>query len=399
MTETRPHFRARHDLLSRNSLLALKAVILGVALQNSASAQECISCEGWGAGGDIQCGCVNSPYGAYPVCCSPWSECGPNNDCVTPDYPPPDSPDAGAPPLPPCDTGSIGDPVNVAGAASVESIEDIRIRGSREDFVFGRYFTSSDAHWDYDGALVGRSMYWNIPAQKVPSPFGSSPTDEYSARWWHNFYSFIRTDLLQVEGYLSVRDTSGYLTRFGPYNCGVPPCTYPLLYSSSMEASTLDNTDAGFVLERPNGERLFFEAPYLDTSVDIVTRYFLSSIQDEAGIVKVSLTYAPSVPDGGSPSDGGCANGVPYITQITTIDGVVLDVTYRPVANVQGTQDCVLGGIYQQGADAGVLVAYTYASDGGAEYGRSLLAKPHTQATLRTMGTSPTNSFEVRAGW
>jgi len=275
-------------------------------------------------------------------------------------------------------------------------VEDIRIRGSREDFVFKRYFTSTDAQWDYYLALQGLAHYPSIPAVKVPSPFGSSPTDAYSAKWWHNLYSFIRTDLLQVEGYLAVWDTSGYITLFSGESCAVTPCTFPLENSSSMEPSSLYLADGGYVMERGNGELLYFQAPYTDTT--IVNRYFLTSIQDESGVVKVSLTYAPSTPDGGSPSDGGCASGVPYITNITTLDGVSLNLSYRLVANVEGSQDCVIGGITLQGSDAGPLVTYTYAVDGGKEYG-GLVAQAAYLGHNETYGYLPNEFVRNASGF
>ena len=322
--------------------------------------------------------------------------CDQNNMCQLEDAPP-TPPDAGNPPLPPPACYAIGDPVNVAGGASVELIEDIRIRGSREDFVFNRLYTSTDGHWDYDASLLGLRQYWNIPSTKVPSPFGSSPTDEYSIKWWHNFYSFLRTDFLRTEGYISVREPAGYLARFSSCGAGC----FVASDGSKMESDILGLTDAGYVLQRPNGEMLFYEAPYTDTN-QLVNRYFLSRIQDEAGVVKVGLTYAGSSPDGGS-LDGGCAAGVPYIVSIETLDGVNLSVSYRSVSNVEGSTDCVVAAINLQGsADGGAgstnLVTYTYASDGGTEYG-GLIAAAAFSGRTETYGYLPTEFVRSASGF
>lgn len=283
--------------------------------------------------------------------------------------------------LPACGVGgplAAHDPVNANSGASFKQVTEVRISDSVGGFQLTRSHVSAPETW------TDRGMLGTTGESFIPSPYGSFPWVQKSVEWWHSLYSFVfPTGWIEGEHAWYVRQADGVLLKFTA--CGPTyPCWASRPADSRESGSRLRFTGTTFELYVRGGARFVYGAKWLPVSGQVQPRYFLSQILDDSGRGQTLSVSYQLPPDAGSGAacpggvlpDGGVQH-VPYISSVTTGDGVVLNFQHRglPSQVSEVARECVLSSVtVVDRNDAGTttevpLVVYTYAGnlDGGPE--------------------------------
>ncbi|NTX06554.1 RHS repeat-associated core domain-containing protein [Myxococcus sp. CA040A] len=224
---------------------------------------------------------------------------------------------------------------------------DVGLHGELGGFNFVRHYVSTDKFWTY------LSMLGFSGDDFVPKPFGSSPSRQHSARWWHSLYSFVNVkgNVPGVSTWV-VRDTDGEVLEFFACGGGGTACFAKPRQVARYSNASLYWSGSHFVLIKPGQGRFVYAATWAAPTKPN-RRYFLSRIEEDrlAGTprVRLSLAYAPlTVADGSTtltcPGQSTHGNGAPYLSTVTTEEGAKLRLYYRAVkgAFFAPSKECVL---------------------------------------------------------
>ena len=238
----------------------------------------------------------------------------------------------------------------------------------------------------------------------LPKPFGSNPSNSSAFNWTHNFYSFVAPQSWMPSAMSwRVRATSGDLLEFqacpdggSPWTnaCSAPPNPYAATTTSQL---VWNGTAANsFTLISKEGTRYVYGAEW--TGADGGTpHYFLTKVQDRAytnsGGPRVTATVNYAAPTGLS-CPGVGAGGVPFISNIQTIDGAQINFHYKvlPAYHGAAATECVLDyvGVWDRGSSTEYpYIRYTYATDAGVE-SEGLIAQATWDAGRYDTFTYPT---------
>lgn len=296
---------------------------------------------------------------------------------------------AGGPPAGggPCDSKccqppnqTVGDPVDVVNGATFEQYVDFTLHGSSVEVPFRRSFTSYSEVWG-DRYVANKTSVSTL--ENVPKPFGSSYPDAHSLNWWHNFYSLVSIDPTNSTQNWMVHDRSGANEIFD--GCTGTPCWATNVSHNDFGAfsSTMGQrnrlyhaaTDeyrlydgAGWILIYGSSGKF---VPQPDSVGVVTTRYFLTEMDRDDGRKMATIAYSlPVIMIGGvnvcPAGASGTASGVPYISTITTADGLTLTFHYTalpPVDRLVSEYECVISSITL--ADSTTVASYTYQTDQG----------------------------------
>jgi RHS repeat-associated protein len=223
---------------------------------------------------------------------------------------------------------------------------DVGLRGSLGGFNFVRKYVSTDRTWAYH-SLVGNG--WQ---PFLPKPFGSSPSNVNSLRWWHGLYSFV-----QPKGWIpgvstwAVRDTDGAVLEYEACSSGAMACFAKPRSTTLWSTARLYWSGSSFVLFKEGEGRLLYQSEWRSppSPSGVIRRFFLSRVEEEGDTasgfprVRLSLEYAVP-PISGCPGLSTLGNGVPYLARVTTEDGAKLRVSYRLIRSAHAAlgQECVL---------------------------------------------------------
>jgi RHS repeat-associated protein len=239
---------------------------------------------------------------------------------------------------------SFGDPIAAKDDNSVEHLEDLRVPTSLGPLTFERYFTKSPYAYAW---------------QQVPGaakPFGTSPLNESTMHWTHNWHSMVRR-LAPDEGQkYALLDTTGMISQF--HACSPMPC-YASAVGGSATEDMLYVESNRITLLRPSTGRFIYESALGADS------YYLTRWEDpqyaaagESPRVRAALTYA---------TPPGCpvyaASGVPYLSGVQAADGTRL--VFSWTANTCSLRSVAVG----KGAAVQVAVQFSlsqYSGDGGS---------------------------------
>jgi len=236
--------------------------------------------------------------------------------------------------------------VALSSLSTLHQEADIGIQGSLGGFNFVRKYVSTDNTWAYQ-SLVGNS------AQPfLPKPFGSSPSNVNSLRWWHALYSFV-----QPKGWIpgvstwAVRDTDGAVLEYEACSAGSTACFAKPRTTSLWSTSRLYWSGTAFTFFKEGEGRFIYQAEWTSppSGSGIVRRFFLSRVVEEGDTasggsrVRMALQYA-APPMAGCPGLSTQGNGVPYLATVTAEDGAQLRLSYRLVRSAHAApgQECVL---------------------------------------------------------
>ncbi len=337
---------------------------------------DCAPLPGRGTGGSQQLStccpsgqsvCVNfhpqTPFPVYDCFDAGYSKCA--WACGVLDVLPIDAGD-------PCDGGSpipydppggacteFGDPIAMQNGASRFTVSDVRIPGSLGGIDFSRTFD--------DSAMRNAGGAWldDAPLAATPMPFGRSSYNSQVPDWWHNFLAVV----VDHEHVWSVRDQGGFLHRFSP--CATAPCFGRSIDTNAGTPTSLERTTTGFILWRGDGERLVFDAAYVQPGSPGTKKHFLTSILNMNGATKLALTY--QAPAGLTCFQGatGTSSGVPYLHEVASPEARIRFTYSALTPSNSGQAQCVIRAIELVNlVDAGVhstLATYTYQDDGTAE--------------------------------
>lgn len=237
--------------------------------------------------------------------------------------------------------------VSVGDLTTRYTAADVGLHGELGGFNFVRHYVSTDTFWTY------LSMLGFSGDDFVPKPFGSSPSRQHSARWWHSLYSFVNVkgNVPGVSTWV-VRDTDGEVLEFFACGGGGTACFAKPRQVARYSNASLYWSGSHFVLIKPGQGRFVYAATWAATGKPN-RRYFLSRIEEDrlAGTprVRLSLAYAPlTVMDGSTsltcPGQSTHGNGAPYLSTVTTEEGAKLRLYYRAVkgAFFAPSKECVL---------------------------------------------------------
>lgn len=216
-----------------------------------------------------------------------------------------------------CSAQTAGDPVSVVYGNTVLRRADVKIAGSVAELRLLRSYTSRDGTWAHLNSVAN-----------VPVPFGHSPTNRNSLRWWHNFFSFV--DVSSV----SVWNTNGRWLQFGSSATCSPKSLTPCWLSrvsgflSIRERLRVDGPNVGFTLMADDNTKYVYHAPLTPPGFTSPTRFFLTSMVAGSGATTAAVAYTSPVGSNGQPlagcplqaPDGGTV-AVPYARSVTTEDG------------------------------------------------------------------------------
>ena len=238
-----------------------------------------------------------------------------------------------------CPSPRIGDPVNITSGVSDLHEADLALQTGAGPLDFARMYVSQDDIWRFRNALAD-----------TPAPFGHSPSDSMSARWWHNYFAYVYVGA----GYRwDVRDQGGKLIMFEPCY-GTPPCSATLPVTSKSARERLEKTAGGFVLYRDDGSKLVFEDTWTKADAGSPTHYFLTRVVSPTGVTAAGLAYSDA---GVCPADP-TSKGAPYLRQIDGA-GASLSFSYSRLQLPDAGYECVLSQVSVVGA-SGLAASYTY---------------------------------------
>lgn len=259
--------------------------------------------------------------------------------------------------------GHAGDPVSISDGRSVLNLQDVTIPSTVWPITFTRTYHSVDREWLQAGSLGSSTT------QHVAVPFGTDRDTNagrtWSINWWHNWYAFAWPE---SSTRWQVRLPGGQLVTF-------TPCTVASGQTTCIASTTSDSTEAraqllwnsaaggSFTYFAPSGQRMVFSAQL--PRAGVATRYFLSSIQDRAGQRTVAtVTYqVPPTADCNVAPGINPANGVPFISAVTSAEGMNLYFSYVnraptiPAPRANGEQQCVLRSLRVGRSTPGTLAA------------------------------------------
>ncbi len=173
--------------------------------------------------------------------------------------------------------------------------------------------------------------------------------------------------------------------------------------SREARAKLLARTDGSLVYMAVNGEQLEYSAPVSTRLRGLSnTRTFLTAIRDRLGTrTLASVTYGtPTGCTSGAPgtSDGGIGPaGVPYVSQVTGLNGTALYFSY---SNVVAGGPCVLSSVaVGRGAARVTAITYGYETRGYPFEAYELISATQNGSTERYFtdtGSSPGYYKELR---
>jgi len=278
--------------------------------------------------------------------------------------------EAGCVKAPPCPCNEFGDPVNAFNGGSSVRVRDVKVNGALGGLAFNRIYDSTFAAWSDDS-----------PLHNIPKPFGGSASESDLPEWTHDALGVVTQS---GEGTLwSVRKPGGLLRRYRA--CAGTPCWASPAKGNPSVPDRLQRTSTGFVLWERSGDRLVFDAPYVQpgvygTLIDggalgsaADTRYFISSIVNSSGVTARTFSY--QLPTGLScfqaGADAGTGAGVPYLYELASPESALRFDYVSLTPDAGGPSQCVIRNVYAVNlVDAGILATlatYGYASDGVAE--------------------------------
>jgi hypothetical protein len=321
------------------------------------------------------------------------------------------------------------DPINIKTGKSFVRDADLVIRTAMGEVNLYHAYVSDDASWTLEGTQDDGSGL----LQNVPKPFGPSPYNEGSLRWWHNYFSFV-LEAKTSQPALFVRDTNGHFVvykgafdlgtgKFDACNgvdpahsldrCFATPATGGEFPEEMLEVDQQTQGQHKYVLWKKTGGRLEFSKAWLSRDADL---YFLESIYNAQGELLAKVEYQSpegmlSCERGKKPPptncywDSGkgdptfsCTSGAPFVSRVTAANGAVMEFQYEilpyavPPLYALEHKDWVLKEVDLRAPDTSPIwaVKYTYRNNAaGAEAAgeiaaietRSLSTGPQSQVT------------------
>ncbi|MFP2928433.1 RHS repeat-associated core domain-containing protein [Pyxidicoccus sp. 3LG] len=294
---------------------------------------------------------------------------------------------------------------------------DVSVQGSVGGLSFVRKYVSSDSTWKY------LSMLSNDDAPFLPSPFGASPSDRNSLRWWHGLYSFVRPrGFAPGVSTWAVRDSEGAILEYTACDPGTTGCfatPRPTTRWSTAQLFWTGGASGSFILTQPGMGRFVYASVWQPPQSSFPGRFFLTRVEDEvlsgSGSPRVRLTLQYAVPPlSDCPGLGVSGSAAPYLDTVTTADGAQLKLYYKQVkslhsAPVGSTQEpkgkeCVLDRLaLRNDPNAGstaetVVTRFHYVQYSGQEYAGALrsVSYPETGDVI-TYNNDGSTSWSVSA--
>lgn len=254
-------------------------------------------------------------------------------------------------PPPEADTGGTGlsgsKAMGLVGAVDTVTLAtrhtetDLSLDTLYGGFNLVRQYTSDDALWTYHQLL-------GVPSGPyIPKPFGSSPTNIASARWWPSTYSFVYPKGWNpgVSTWV-VRDSDGGVYDFEACSNGTQSCWARLREASQYSSVALrwegtSSSSGKFIFYkgqvRHDYATLWSTPNYPGPGVVRTSRFFLTRVYDTLratdGSQRVRLELQYAAPAGlDCPGLSAAGNGAPYLSTVTTEGGQQLRFNYISVA-------------------------------------------------------------------
>jgi RHS repeat-associated protein len=319
-----------------------------------------------------------------------------------------------------CKTGGLGqattlsgDPFNYADGNSYFRFTDLTIPGTIGRLNFLRLYSSNDSSWDPEADN-------NNPLQTsgttfIPRPFGVSPRNASSLRWWHNFFTLVYVQgwVTNVSGWY-VMDPDGHRQVFLACSNGLTSCFAANENNHNQGGRDLlywTATGGGngyFTYFREGDGRYIYDKKWVMQGGSLpASRFFLGKIEStryglSPNPAPTIATLAYAMPSGlsGCPQGGtGTDTGVPYVSSVTTDEGNQLKFYYSSVTSPLNIRtgfptECVLSAVKTVDRPSGTettAVSYTYDSNTESD-GRitaAALASGQTDNYTYVSGTTP----------
>ena len=186
-----------------------------------------------------------------------------------------------------------------------------------------RSYTSNDQTWSYASALAG-----------LPKPFGSSPTNVNSLKWWHDYFSYVHVTGITGNRW-DVRMPGGRLVSF--WGCTSTGCWANPVPGNQSAKERLQKTATGFVLIERGGRELHFSSPWTPVGGSVPNHHFLTIVRNPTGYDE-TLSYL--LPDPACPVGAAGNAGVPYLRTVA-LPEASFQLSYV-VKTVGSTTECVI---------------------------------------------------------
>ncbi|MFN0064076.1 MAG: RHS repeat-associated core domain-containing protein [Myxococcaceae bacterium] len=253
-------------------------------------------------------------------------------------------------------TPVVGDPIVLSNGASYERHLDARIVGAVDDIALWRMYISNDR------SLLPPA---GSPERALPKPFGASPSQPATARYWHNFYSLVSVGADGCVDY--VRTRQGNTLDIGQNLCLTSPTgAWSVNGPTSRSArERLQWRGDGFLLVDADGGQQEYDA---FVHMPQGTVYVLTRLVSSEGRPIARIEYAPP-PSGDCPAGlDGSTPGAPYVSRITDGAGATLVFDYDRLQRPTGEVECVISRVsaLDVGGTQTSVARYVYTESGGA---------------------------------
>jgi RHS repeat-associated protein len=246
------------------------------------------------------------------------------------------------------------DPVNMGFGNTWDDAVDVWIPSTKRHLSFTRYYSSTTGTWSTDTN--------GLP--NLPRPFGSA-TATNNLWWTHDHYSYV----MKTASDTRIRQPNGRILVYALTTCS-PPCWVGLVGDHTpAERERLLWTGNAYEFYNDDGEAFIYGAKTIWGSPP-AAYYFLTEVRDEndAGVELINYGMPPG--GGCQPPDAGSADGTPYISSITSVEGTSLSFQYVRLRSHSRSDvdECVISGITlndSSGSNHIPVASYKYETDAG----------------------------------